>query len=76
MFYNEIKHRVEIQLTPAIKHKVKLIAAEMQDYYIRRHTPRVKTGSFCRSCSLQHICLPELMNKRTVKSYVEGKMKE
>lgn len=76
IFYNEIKHRVEVPLTTAMKNKVKLIVAEMQDYYNRRHTPKVKTGSFCRSCSLQNICLPELMNKRTVKSYVEGKIKE
>ncbi|BCJ87092.1 CRISPR-associated protein Cas4 [Effusibacillus dendaii] len=76
MFYNEIKHRVEVSLTADIKNKVKLIVAEMQDYYKRRHTPKVKTGPFCRSCSLQNICLPELMNKRTVRSYVEGKIKE
>lgn len=76
IFYNELKHRVEVPLTADVKNKVKLIFAEMQDYYRRRHTPKVKTGSFCRSCSLQNICLPELMNKRTVKSYLEGKIKE
>lgn len=76
IFYHEIKHRVEVPLTADLKDKVRLIVAEMQDYYHRRHTPRVKTGSFCRSCSLQNICLPELMNKRTVKSYVEGKINE
>ncbi|GGG18982.1 CRISPR-associated protein Cas4 [Paenibacillus abyssi] len=76
LFYNEIKHRVEVPLTAAIKKKVKLVVAEMQDYYKRRHSPKVKPGSFCRSCSLQHICLPELMSKRTVKSYVEGRIKE
>ncbi|GAB7056618.1 MULTISPECIES: CRISPR-associated protein Cas4 [unclassified Paenibacillus] len=76
LFYNEIKHRVEVPLTAAIKNKVRLVVAEMQDYYKRRHTPKVKTGSFCRSCSLQHICLPELMSKRTVKSYVEGRIGE
>lgn len=76
LFYNEIKHRIEVLLTPEIKGKVKLIVAEMQDYYQRRHTPRVKTGRFCRSCSLQNICLPEVMNKRTVRSYVEGKIQE
>jgi len=76
LFYNEIKHRVEVRLTAELKDKVKAIVAEMQDYYKRRHTPKVKTGPFCRSCSLQNICLPELMNKRTVKSYVEGKIKE
>lgn len=76
VFYNEIKHRVEVQLTTEIKNKVKLVISEMQDYYKRRYTPKVKTGPFCKSCSLQNICLPGLMNKRTVKSYIEGKIKE
>ncbi|MBH5316962.1 CRISPR-associated protein Cas4 [Paenibacillus sp. GSMTC-2017] len=76
MFYNEIKHRVEVPITSEIKFKVQRIFTEMQDYYRRRHTPKVKTGSFCKSCSLHNICLPELMTKRTVKSYLEGKIKE
>ncbi|MVP00462.1 CRISPR-associated protein Cas4 [Paenibacillus lutrae] len=76
LFYNEIKRRVEVPLTVEIKNKVKLIVSEMNDYYTRRHTPKVKTGSFCQSCSLQSICLPEVMNKRTVRSYVEGKIQE
>ncbi|WP_054956309.1 CRISPR-associated protein Cas4 [Paenibacillus dakarensis] len=75
-YYNEIKHRVEVQLTTEMKDKVKFIAAEMHDYYRRRYTPKVKTGSFCKNCSLQEICLPEVMSKRTVRSYVEGKIKE
>lgn len=76
MFYNEIKHRVEVPLTVDHKNKVRLIIAEMQDYYKRRYTPKVKTGSFCKSCSLQHICLPKLMNKQSVLSYIEGKIYE
>ncbi|WP_110931985.1 CRISPR-associated protein Cas4 [Paenibacillus bouchesdurhonensis] len=76
MFYNEIKHRVEVGLTAEMKGKVRTLVSEMQDYYIRRLTPKVKTGSFCKSCSLHFICLPELMNKRSVKSYIEGKIKE
>ncbi|MEK4509144.1 CRISPR-associated protein Cas4 [Paenibacillus anaericanus] len=76
MFYNEIKHRVEVPLTAEIKSKVRLVVSEMQDYYSRKFTPKVKTGSFCNSCSLHSICLPELMNKRTVKSYIEGKIGE
>lgn len=75
-FYGEIKHRVEVPLTPEVKEHVKKIAAEMHDYYARRHTPKVKTGPFCRSCSLQHVCLPELMSKRSVRSYVEGAIRE
>ncbi|MDC2867312.1 CRISPR-associated protein Cas4 [Bacillus sp. BP-3] len=74
IFYNEIKHRIEVPLTIDVKEKVRLIAVEMHEYYKRKHTPKVKTGPFCKSCSLQHICLPELMNKRSVKSYIEGKI--
>jgi len=75
-FYGEIKHRVEVPLTSERKEQVRRIAAEMHDYFHRRHTPKVKTGPFCRSCSLQHVCLPELMSKRSVRSYVEGAIRE
>lgn len=76
MFYNEIKRRVEVPLTPEIKSRVRSVVGEMQDYYRRRFTPKVRPGSFCKSCSLQSICLPELMSKRSVKSYIEGKIRE
>ncbi|MBR7794649.1 CRISPR-associated protein Cas4 [Agaribacter marinus] len=76
MFYNEIKHRLEIPITCEIKNKVRAIVSEMYDYYMRRHTPKVKTGRFCKSCSLQHICLPRLMTKQSVKRYIEGKVNE
>ncbi|CAH0121910.1 MULTISPECIES: CRISPR-associated protein Cas4 [unclassified Paenibacillus] len=76
MFYHEIRHRIEVPMTTDLKNKVKLLVAEMHDYFKRRYTPKVKTGPFCRSCSLQSICLPEVLNKRSVRSYIEGKMKE
>lgn len=76
MFYNETKHRVEVPLTTEYKNKVRAIVEEMHNYYDRKHTPKVKTGSFCKNCSLQNICLPKLMNKRSVKSYIEGKLNE
>lgn len=76
LYYNEIKHRVEIPITSEYKNKVCSIVTEMQDYYKRRHTPKVKTGTFCKSCSLQNICLPHIMSMRSVKSYIEGKLME
>lgn len=76
LYYNEIRHRVEIPLTNEYKDKVRLIVTEMQDYYKRKHTPKVKTGKFCKSCSLQNVCLPNLMTKRSVKSYIDGMINE
>lgn len=76
LYYGETKQRVEVELSERYKTKVRQIVKEMQDYYVRRYTPKVKTGAYCKSCSLQPICLPELMTKRSVKSYIEGKIKE
>lgn len=33
LFYNEIKHRVAIALTPELKNKARMIFTEMQEYY-------------------------------------------
>ncbi|NCU18465.1 Dna2/Cas4 domain-containing protein, partial [Pallidibacillus pasinlerensis] len=58
-------------ITVEYRDKVKKVITEMYDYYVRRYTPKVKTGKFCKSCSLQHICLPNMLKKRSVKSYIE-----
>ncbi|WP_071393543.1 CRISPR-associated protein Cas4 [Bacillus tuaregi] len=76
LYYHEIKHRVEIPITAEYKDKVRAMTAEMYDYYKRKHTPKVKPGPYCKSCSLQNICVPDLMKKRSVKSYIEGKIQE
>lgn len=76
MYYNEIKQRVKVPITKDLKAKVKALVEEMQHYYSRKHTPKVKTGKHCRSCSLQHICLPDMMSRQSVKSYIEGMLRE
>lgn len=76
LFYHEIKHRVEVAITEEKKNQVRKVTKEMLDYYGRRFTPKVKTGPFCKNCSLQNICMPILMNKKSVKSYIEGRIYE
>ena len=76
MYYHEVRKRVEVSITPQLSDKVRLVTTEMHSYYRRGYTPRVKTGSFCRNCSLQHICLPELMSRQSVKSYIERMMQD
>ncbi|RKD24953.1 CRISPR-associated protein Cas4 [Ammoniphilus oxalaticus] len=76
MYYHEIKRRLEVAITDSYRNKVQSIVSEMHDYYARNHTPKVKIGSFCRNCSLQHICLPKLMNKESVESFIGRKIRE
>lgn len=76
LFYNEIKRRQVVTITDELREKVRKLIKEMHHYYKRRYTPRVKTGKHCKNCSLRHICLPELMNRETVATYMNRMLKE
>lgn len=70
LFYHEVRRRQTMEITDAMRNKVKQITKEMHNYYNRRYTPRVKTGAHCKRCSLKDICLPELMGRETVSNYM------
>lgn len=76
LFYHEIKRRENIIITDDLRNKVKYISEEMHEYYRKRYTPRVKTGKHCTSCSLRHICLPQLLERETVTTYMNRLLKE
>lgn len=76
LFYGETKHRIEILFTDEMRSKVREMTAEMHQMYDRRHTPKVKTGTYCRSCSLNEICLPKLCKDNMVSEYIEKRLKE
>lgn len=76
LYYDQIKRRVEVSITETLREKVIRMAKEMHHYFDNRYTPKVQTGPFCHNCSLQHICLPELLNKRSVRSYIDRRMSE
>jgi CRISPR-associated exonuclease Cas4 len=63
LYYGEIRHRVEIELTAELRSLVSEMSIEMHAYFQRGYTPRVKLSKACRSCSLADICLPELQEK-------------
>lgn len=75
-YYDEIKRRVEIAITDELRQEVRHVFQEMHRYFRQAYTPRVKTGPHCNNCSLKHICLPELMQKRSVSSYIDGRLNE
>lgn len=76
MYYHEIKERREVPITPLLREKVKTITIEMHNLYKNKHTPKVKTGNFCRNCSLQHTCIPEMLEQPSVKNYLNRMLNE
>lgn len=75
MFYGETKHRHQVEFSDVLRKSVTDIVLQMHALYQRRHTPKVRTGSFCKACSLRNICLPKLCNEQNVADYIMSRMK-
>lgn len=76
LYYNEIRRREPILISDDLKKRVTTITEEMHHYHDRKHTPRVKTGRHCQRCSLRNICLPELLEREKVSTYMDRVLAE
>ena len=76
MFYGETKHRLEVEFNHDLRNKVQQMTEQIHDLFRRRHTPKVKTGSFCRACSLNELCLPKLCKIKNASDYINGRLEE
>ena len=72
LYYMETKRREEVFFTEELREKTILMAKEMNDYFHRHHTPKVKTGTFCNACSLKPLCLPKLCKALSVEDYIRN----
>lgn len=75
-FYFETRRRKHIVFTEDLRSRLLNIIKEMNNYYNRKYTPRVKKGAKCRACSLKDLCLPELDGTMSVSEYIEKRLKE
>lgn len=70
LYYGELRHRMDVVFTPALREQVRTLLEEMHDLYRRGYTPRVKRSRACHACSLKELCLPVLMGTRPVADYI------
>lgn len=56
--------------------KTRRTAAEMNEYFARGYTPKVRPGKHCNACSLKEICLPALCRKNDVNEYIRTHLAE
>lgn len=76
LFYGEPRRRTEVEFTPELRRAVKDSLNEMHDYYKRGYTPKAKPRKGCSACSLKEICLPKMVQRKSVAAYVEGALNE
>lgn len=76
LYYGEIRKRVEVSIDIEIKEKAKQLILEMHELFDKGYTPKVKPSKACKSCSLENICLPKLMSKKSVTDYISEVLEE
>ncbi|MCK9444663.1 MAG: CRISPR-associated protein Cas4 [Tissierellaceae bacterium] len=75
-FYFETRRRENVVFTEDLREKLKNAINEMNNYYERKYTPKVKKTSKCKSCSLRDLCLPELNTNVSVLEYMKKRLLE
>ncbi|MDR0921142.1 MAG: CRISPR-associated protein Cas4 [Lactobacillales bacterium] len=70
IYYGEPRRREVVKLTDELREEVLSMLCEMNEYYNRGYTPRVKWRKSCQSCSLQNICLPKMPSANSVSEYI------
>ncbi|KDE56474.1 CRISPR-associated protein Cas4 [Methanoculleus sp. MH98A] len=76
-YYNEIRRRVPLQLSDALRNRVYALSEEMHDLFKKGVTPPAGTSRKCNLCSLQNVCMPKLTKKGlSVRKYVRKHVKE
>jgi len=74
LYYGETRQRKVVHFTEELRQSVRETLSEMHDLYRRGYTPKVKPTKACNACSLKELCLPKLMNRRSVKEYLREGM--
>lgn len=76
LYYGELRHRQQVLFSEDLRQSVQDSLREMHQQYRRGHTPKVKPTKSCNACSLKNLCLPKLMNHRSVTAYLRSHMED
>ena len=76
LFYQETRRREAVELTLELRQKTQAMADEMNAFFARGHTPKVKPGRHCNACSLKELCLPALCRRADAAGYIRAHLEE
>lgn len=76
LFYHETRRREIVPITFELRQILEDTVKEMNQYYAKQYTPKVKVTKRCKSCSLNDVCLPELMKLKSAREYVQRRLQE
>lgn len=76
IFYAEIRHRVEVQISDELREIVTDCARQMHEFFSSGQLPIIQRGKHCEKCSLKNICMPESVDCIRVSHYLKKNLYE
>lgn len=76
LYYAADRRRETVDFTSELRDTTRRTAAEMNDYFTRGYTPKVRPGKHCNACSLKAVCLPALCRKADAGEYIRAHIQE
>lgn len=76
LYYGDTKHRVKVYFNEAYRTEVVNALELMHQYYKRDYTPKVKISKSCNACSLKDLCVPKLIQYKSVNNYIKNMIEE
>lgn len=76
LYYAETRRREIVPLTTELRQTAQAMADEMNRYFARGYTPKVKPGKHCNACSLKELCLPVLCSRADPNAYLRSYLDE
>ncbi len=76
LYYDTPRRRQKIVFTQEMRAALARVAREMHTFAARCTLPPAKKSKACRACSLNPICLPSLLNRKTVREYMDEAERE
>ena len=75
-FYHEIRHRVEVEITPYLRDIVIQCAEEMHAIFNSGRLPSIVLAKHCDRCSLKDLCMPDTANQPAASTYLKHNLYE
>lgn len=77
LFYGRERRRARVQFDANLRRRTEEAALELHEMVAAGSTPSPQYGKKCKSCSLQHACLPKACGaKKTASKYLASALEE
>lgn len=76
IFYAEIRHRLEVQVSDELREIVTDCARLMHEIFSSGQLPTIQRGKHCEKCSLKNTCMPESVDCTRVSHYLKKNLYE